>query len=61
MQQYHDLHVLSVEQEVAAILTIASTRAVYAGATLLVIGNLVTGEHSFNGDSVELVANESFD
>ena len=43
VQQYHDLGVLSVEQEVAAILTIASSRGCYAGATLLVIGNLVMG------------------
>ncbi|MCP4382873.1 MAG: nucleoside phosphorylase, partial [Hyphomicrobiales bacterium] len=61
VQQYHDLGVLSVEQEVAAILTIASARGVYAGASLIVIGNLVTGEHSFNGDRVDLVENEYFD
>jgi uridine phosphorylase len=61
VQEYHDLNVLGVEQEVAAILTIASCRNVYAGATLLVIGNLVTGKHSFNGDSVELVETEYFD
>jgi uridine phosphorylase len=61
VQEYHDLHVLSVEQEVAAILTVASTRNVFAGATLLVIGNLVTGEHSLNGDAVELVESEYFD
>ena len=61
VQQYHDLGVLSVEQEVAAILTIASARGCYAGATLMVIGNLVTGEHSFNGDRQDLVENEWFD
>ena len=48
-------------EEVAAILTLASTRGCYAGASLIVIGNLVTGAHSFNGDSVELVENEYFD
>ncbi|MCB1500025.1 MAG: nucleoside phosphorylase [Bauldia sp.] len=61
VEQYNGLGVLSVEQEVAAILTIASTRGCYAGATLLVIGNLVTGEHSLNGDKQELVVNEWFD
>jgi uridine phosphorylase len=60
VEQYHEIGVLSVEQEVAAILTIASCRGCYAGATLLVIGNLVTGEHSLNGDQVELVENEWF-
>src|SRR5205085_3488976 len=53
VQRYHDIGVLSVEQEVAAILTVASCRGCHAGAALLVIGNLVTGEHSFNGDRVE--------
>lgn len=61
VKRYHDLGVLSVEQEVAAILTIASTRGCYAGATLLVIGNLVTGQHSFNGDKMELLESEWFD
>ena len=61
VERYHALGVLSVEQEVAAILTLASTRGCYAGASLIVIGNLVTGAHSFNGDSVELVENEYFD
>ena len=61
VEKYHDLGVLSVEQEVAAILTIASARGCYAGATLLVIGNLVTGEHCLNGDHVGLVENEWFD
>jgi len=61
VEQFHDLGVLSVEQEVAAILTIASCRNCYAGASLIVIGNLVTGEHSFNGDSEELVENDYFD
>jgi uridine phosphorylase len=61
VEQYHDLGVLSVEQEVAAILTIASARGCYAGATLMVIGNLVTGEHSLNGDKQDLVVNEWFD
>ena len=61
VQQYHDLGVLSVEQEVSAILTIASSRGCYAGATLLVIGNLVMGEHSLNGDAVDLVENEWFE
>jgi uridine phosphorylase len=55
VEQYHDLGVLSVEQEVAAILTVAATRGCYAGAALLVIGNLVTGEHSFNGDRPDLL------
>jgi uridine phosphorylase len=61
VQRYHDLGVLSVEQEVAAILTIASCRGCYAGATLMVIGNLVTGQHSFNGDRVDLIENDWFD
>jgi uridine phosphorylase len=61
VQRYHDLGVLSVEQEVAAILTIASCRNCYAGATLMVIGNLVTGQHSFNGDRVDLIENDWFD
>jgi uridine phosphorylase len=61
VKKYHDLGVLSVEQEVAAILTIASARGCYAGASLIVIGNLVTGQHSFNGDMVNLVENEYFD
>jgi len=61
VERYHDLGVLSVEQEVAAILTLASVRGCYAGASLIVIGNLVTGAHSLNGDSVELVENEYFD
>ncbi|MFN8620116.1 MAG: hypothetical protein U0869_05135 [Chloroflexota bacterium] len=47
---------LSVEQEVAA----TSSRsprcaAVGRAAALLVIGNLVTGEHSFNGDRPDLL------
>lgn len=61
VERYHEIGVLSVEQEVAAILTIASSRGCYAGASLLVIGNLVTGEHSLNGDQVDLVENEWFD
>jgi uridine phosphorylase len=61
VERYHALGVLGVEQEVAAILTLASARGCYAGASLIVIGNLVTGAHSFNGDSVELVENEYFD
>lgn len=61
VQRYHDLGVLSVEQEVAAILTIASCRGCYAGATLMVIGNLVTGQHSFNGDRVDLIEKDWFD
>ncbi|MFN8621444.1 MAG: nucleoside phosphorylase [Chloroflexota bacterium] len=55
VQRYHDLGVLSVEQEVAAILTIAAVRGCRAAAALLVIGNLVTGEHSFNGDRPDLL------
>jgi len=61
VEQYHDLGVLSVEQEVAAILTVAATRGCHAGAALLVIGNLVTGEHSFNGDRPDLVETAWFD
>jgi uridine phosphorylase len=61
VQQYHDLGVLSVEQEVAAILTIASCRRCFAGATLMVIGNLVTGEHSFNGDRPDLIEKDWFE
>ncbi len=61
VQRYHDLGVLSVEQEVSAILTIASCRNCYAGATLMVIGNLVTGQHSFNGDRVDLLDKDWFD
>jgi uridine phosphorylase len=61
VSKYSDLGVLSVEQEVAAILTIAGCRNCYAGASLVVIGNLVTGEHSMNGDSVELFENEYFE
>jgi uridine phosphorylase len=61
VQQYHDLGVLSVEQEVAAILTIASCRQCFAGATLMVIGNLVTGQHSFNGDRVDLLEKDWFE
>lgn len=61
VQRYHDLGVLSVEQEVAAILTVASARGCYAGAALLVIGNLVTGEHSFNGDRMDLVEKDWFE
>jgi uridine phosphorylase len=60
VERYNAIGVLSVEQEVAAILTIAACRGCYAGAALLVIGNLVTGEHSFNGDRVELLENEWF-
>lgn len=61
VKTYKDIGVLSVEQEVAAILAIASCRGCYAGASLIVVGNLVTGKHSWNGDSVELVENEYFD
>lgn len=61
VEQYHGLGVLSVEQEVAAILTIASCRNCYAGASLAVIGNLVTGDHSFNGDEEELLENDYFE
>lgn len=59
--QYSNIGVLSVEQEVAAILTIAACRGCYAGATLLVIGNLVAGAHSLNGDQMQLLENEWFD
>ena len=61
VQRYHEIGVLSFEQEVAAILTIANCRNCYAGAALLVIGNLVTGQHSFNGDQVELIEKDWFD
>jgi len=61
VEQYHDMGVLSVEQEVAAILTVAAIRGCYAGAALLVIGNLVTGEHSFNGDRPDLVETAWFE
>lgn len=61
VRKYSDLGVLSVEQEVSAILTIAGARGCYAGASLVAIGNLVTGLHSFNGDAVELVDNDYFD
>jgi uridine phosphorylase len=61
VQKYSDLGVLSFEQEVSAILTIASSRNCYAGASLVVIGNLVTGLHSWNGDAVDLVTNDYFD
>ena len=61
VQQYHDLGVLSVEQEVAAILTIASCRRCFAGASLMVIGNLVTGQHSFNGHRVDLLEKDWFE
>ncbi len=61
VKTYKDIGVLSVEQEVAAILAIAACRGCYAGASLIVVGNLVTGSHSWNGDSVELVENEYFD
>jgi uridine phosphorylase len=61
VQRYHDLGVLSVEQEVSAILTIATCRNCYAGATLMVIGNLVTGQHSFNGDRVDLIEKDWFE
>jgi len=61
VQRYHDLGVLGVEQEVAAILVIASCRNCYAGASLMVIGNLVTGQHSFNGDRVDLIENDWLD
>lgn len=61
VQRYHEIGVLSFEQEVAAILTIANCRNCYAGAALLVIGNLVTGQHSFNGDQVELIGKDWFD
>ena len=61
VQKYSDLGVLSVEQEVSAILTIASARGCYAGASLVVVGNLVTGLHSWNGDAVELVDDDYFE
>jgi len=61
VRRYSDLGVLSVEQEVSAILTIASARGCYAGASLVVVGNLVTGLHAWNGDEVELVDNDYFD
>ena len=35
--------------------------AAYAGATLIVIGNLVTGQHSFNGDRVDLIEKDWFE
>lgn len=61
VRTYKDIGVLSVEQEVAAILAIAACRGCYAGASLAVVGNLVTGSHSWNGDSMELVENNYFD
>jgi hypothetical protein len=49
------------ESQPPAILTIASCRGCHAGATLMVIGNLVTGQHSFNGDRVDLIEKDWFD
>lgn len=61
VESYSRLGVLSVEQEVAAILTIAATSGCRAGASLLVIGNLVTGTHSFNGDRTDLLEHDWFE
>ncbi len=55
VQRYHDLGILSVEQEVSGILTVCSTRGCYAGASLCVIGNLVKGLHYWKGDSFDLL------
>lgn len=54
VRRYHDLGVLGVEQEVSGILTICSTRGCFAGASLMVIGNLVTGVHFWKGDNFEI-------
>ncbi len=53
VQTYHDLGVLGVEQEVSGLLTMCTTKGCYAGASLIVIGNLVTGKHLMNGDQTE--------
>lgn len=53
VKTYHDLGVLGVEQEVSGILTMCTTKGCYAGASLMVIGNLVTGKHLMNGDQTE--------
>jgi len=55
VKRYHDLGVLSVEQEVSGILTVCSTRRCYAGACLCVIGNLVTGLHYWQGDKFDFL------
>ena len=61
VNEYSNLGVLSVEQEISTILTIASTKNCYASATLLVIGNLINGLHSFNGDQINLLEKDWFD
>ena len=53
VKTYHDLGVLGVEQEVSGILTICSTHGCFAGACLMVIGNLVKGQHYMKGDEYE--------
>lgn len=55
VDMYSNLGILGVEQEVSAIFTIAAVNGCHAGASLLVIGNLVTGHHVFKGDNIELL------
>jgi len=61
VKTYHDLGVLGVEQEVSGILTICSTNGCFAGACLMVIGNLVTGQHYMKGDEYEHLERVWFD
>jgi len=61
VKTYHDLGVLSVEQEVSAILTICSTNDCFAGACLMVIGNLINGQHSMKGDEYESLESALFE
>ncbi len=60
VELYSRLGVLGVEQETSGIFTLCSTRGCYAGASLMVIGNLVTGLHYWQGDSQDFLRERWF-
>jgi uridine phosphorylase len=50
VSRWKSLGVLSVDQEVSAILTVPAVRGAFGGAALAVVGNLVQGKHYLQGD-----------
>ena len=52
--KWNKLGVFSVEQELAAVYTICSTRGVRAGSVQAVTGNLIVGRHECQGDDLEI-------
>jgi len=61
VQKWHAAGVLGVEQEVASIMIVSSYRRVIGGATLGVLGNLITGKHVLQGDLSSEEVNRIYD